>query len=141
MSANSGSNSSNPIFPSRGYAATPNGTHMYSSPAKNDASIKFLKYRFFGINFVRSMAMIAIGGRNIVTLKSTRLIAVYKTAFYAAFFDTPTGSLVSGSTTSIPFFISVYRMTHAFKKPAIEQAQNELTPLIMYFQDPVFLAV
>lgn len=114
---------------------------MYNSVAKNDASIKFLKYLFLGISLIRSIAMMAIGGRKIVTLNSTRVIAVYKTAFLAQFFDTPTGSLVSGSSTSIPFFISVVRITHAFRKPAIEQAQNELTPFIMYFQEPVLLAV
>lgn len=41
----------------------------------------------------------------------------------------------------MPFYISVWRMNHAFRKPAEAQAKNELVALYTYAYAPLMWAV
>ena len=70
-----------------------------------------------------------IGGINIGTFKITREKPVYSTAFLAANYDLPIHSPVSGLCTSIPFFISVWRINQAFRKPALAHAKKDPSEL------------
>ena len=68
-----------------------------------------------------------LGGTNILNTRKMLETAVCRTATLAHFWDLPRGSLVSRSSTSIPVFISVFRIKKAFKKPAEATAKKELS--------------
>ncbi len=92
---------------------------------KNDISTHVLSTLCFGIILSLSDQKIRKLGKN-KGIQSTYLdIAVCITAFFAAIWLLPTTTLVSeGSTRSIPFYISVWRMKYALRNPAVEQAKK-----------------
>ena len=63
-----------------------------------------------GVSLAFSIPTRIAGGINMGKTRKMRLIAVCSTATFAHFYDLPKGSPVVLSRTSIPVFISVYRI-------------------------------
>ena len=122
---------------------------QYNSMNTNNIWIHILSISFSGIICSFSNQKIRKHGNNKGIQSTYHDIAVCITAFFAAILLLPIiTSGLDGSTRSIPFFISVWRMKYALRNPAVEQAKKteiELyiinsAPYILYvFSDKTFL--
>ena len=97
--------------------------------------------RPFGISLAFSMPNKRKAGKAIDKERKALEVAVWNTAFFAAIFDLPILSCVSGCGISIPLSISHYRMQRLFATPPTAEAEVATITFMSSSLAPVARAV